>query len=105
AAASAVMSVDARTPDGLRLERTRVGMQPVVFDDRPQNLIDILAVAPERLADKTFFDRAELAERTVAAAVGHSGTRLDAMDTDSSDCEIDDHARGLLENAQTPERR
>src|SRR3954471_3829091 len=55
---------------------------PILVEDRPQRLIQVLAVLLERLAKYPFLHRTELAERAVAAAIADRGARLEAMHTD-----------------------
>ena len=54
--------MDPGTPHGLRTA-------PVLVQDRPQRLVEVFAVAEERLAQDAFLHRADLAQRAVAATV------------------------------------
>src|SRR5213079_2983141 len=55
-------SVNPRTPD-------RLGSSPVFVENRPQRLVEILAIAQERLPQDTFLQRTNLTERAVAATI------------------------------------
>src|SRR3954454_14388060 len=78
---------------------------PILVEDRPQRLIEVLAVLLERLAKHPFLHRTELAERAVAAAVADRGARLEAMHTDLLEREAHDQLRAFLEHAGAPVRR
>jgi hypothetical protein len=68
-------SVDASAPDSL-------GSAPVLGQDRPKRLIQVLTVTQERSSQDTLLYGAHLAERPVAPSVGHSGARLEPVHTD-----------------------
>ena len=76
---------------------------PVVREDAPQHLIVKLAMAKERTAQQAFLHCADLAERAVAAAVGHGGTGLKALCAHDIECEVENQARPFEEDARAPE--
>src|SRR5688500_2521775 len=92
------LSVKLRTPDGLRLA-------PVFLEDRPQDLIEIPAVALERAAEDAFLERADLAQRRIAAAVRGDRPGFEAVHADYAEREIDDGFCAFHEYAASPERR
>ena len=64
--------------------------QPQLFpQDRPERLIDVLAVAHERPTKNAFVDGPNFAERAVAAAVAHGGARLEAVRPQGVEGEVD----------------
>src|SRR6188472_422548 len=62
-------------------------------------------VTAERAAQDAFLDRADLAQRAVAAAVGDRRAGFEAMHADRVDREVDDHAGALGEDSRAPELR
>src|SRR3954469_7913858 len=78
---------------------------PVLGENRPQSLIQVLAVLQEGLAKDAFLHCADLAERAVAAPVADRGPRLEAMHTDLFERETDQHLGAFLEHAGAPVRR
>src|SRR4030095_15342530 len=77
---------------------------PVFVENRPQRLVEILAVAQERLPQDPFLDRADLPQRAVAATVRDRSTRLEAVRSHDIEREVDDHLRAVDEGARAPER-
>src|SRR5262245_50961805 len=88
--------VNARTPHRLRAA-------PVLVEDRPQGLVEVLTVAQERLSQDAFLNRADLSQRTVSAPVRDGSTRLEAMRADRVEREVDHHASAVEERARAPE--
>src|SRR6185436_16816735 len=78
---------------------------PVLVENRPQRLIQVLAVLQKGLAQNAFLHRADLAERTVAAPVADRGPRLETMHTDLFEREPDQQLGAFLEHAGAPVRR
>src|SRR5262249_49940722 len=78
---------------------------PVDFDHRVQHLVEIDAVAEERLAQDAFLDAADFLERAVAASVRHGGARLEAVHAERVEGEPQDELGGVLEHARAPEGR
>src|SRR3954462_2690921 len=72
--------------------------RPVLGENRPQRLIQVLAVLQEGLAKDAFLHCADLAERAVAAPVADRGPRLEAMHTDLFERETDQHLGAFLEH-------
>src|SRR5712691_1298974 len=65
-----------------RSHHRRARDAPVAFENRVKDLIDILAVAEERLAENAFLDGANLQQRAVAAAVRNRRARFQPVNTD-----------------------
>src|SRR4029453_18560606 len=78
---------------------------PVLVEDGPQRLVEILAVAEERLAQDAFLHRANLPQRAVAATVEDPCAGLEPVRVDGVERKVDDHARAVHEHARAPERR
>src|SRR4051794_40863318 len=74
-------SVNPRTPD-------RLGSSPVFVENRPQRLVEILAIAQERLPQDAFLQRTHLAERAVAATIRDRSTRLETVRPDDVEREV-----------------
>src|SRR5204863_6357345 len=55
---------------------------PVFVQDRPERLIEILAVLEERLAKQSFLHGAHLLERAVSASVAHRRACLQPVNAD-----------------------
>src|SRR5690606_16591078 len=62
---------------------------PVLSQDRPEQLVVIFAAPEERPAEHALLYRAELAQRAVAAAVGHGRPGFDAMGADGVEDEVE----------------
>ena len=60
----------------------RLRPAPVLVEDRPQRLVEVFAVAEERLAQDALLLRAHLAERAVAATVRDRSPRLEPVRAD-----------------------
>src|SRR5258708_3715433 len=86
----------AAAPDHLRA--------PVLVNHGPHGLIEILAVLEERLPQDAFLLRADLPQRGVAAQVAQRGARLEAVDADRFERELDHELGAFLEDAGAPER-
>src|SRR5687767_14710470 len=67
--------MNASAPDGL-------GAAPVLVQDRPERLIQILTVSQERLPQDPLLCCADLPQGTVTASVGDGGARLKPVDAD-----------------------
>src|ERR1043165_377780 len=78
---------------------------PILVQDRPQCLVEVLAVAEERLAQDAFLHRADLAQRAVAPPVEDGGAGLEPVSLDDVERKVDDHARAIREHPRAPERR
>src|SRR5450759_2352684 len=90
--------VNARAPhDALRL--------PILVQNRPEGLVEIFAVAEERLAQDAFLHRANLPQGAVAATVEDRRAGLEAVRVDGVERKVDDHARAVHAPARAPERR
>src|SRR3954465_11507542 len=92
--------------DSARLLRSPVGSRlPVLVENRPQHLVEVLTVLQERLPQYAFLHRAHLAERAVAAAVTDRRARPQTGHADRAEREADQQLRAVLEHARAPERR
>src|SRR3989442_2715945 len=91
-------SVNNALPDLLRL-------QPILVENRPQHLIQLLAIPHERLTKNPFLHRADLLQRAVAATVPDRRTCLEAMHADCFEREVDDELGAFLEDSRAPEGR
>src|SRR4051812_47411 len=78
---------------------------PVLGENRPQRLIQVLAVLEEGLPKDAFLHCADLAERAVATPVVDRGPRLQAMHTDLFERETHQQLGAFLEHARAPVRR
>src|SRR5947208_6804075 len=58
---------------------------PIFFQQRPQHLIDVLAVPADRAAQNPFLDGAELPERGVAATVLKQDARFEPPRADGAE--------------------
>src|SRR3954447_19222371 len=79
------------------------GASPVLRENRPERLIEVLAVAQERLAQDALARRADLPQRAVAAAVQHRRPRLEPVRADRVERELHDELRAVAEHAGPPE--
>src|SRR4051812_31846954 len=82
----------------------RLGLAPVLPDDRPECLVEVFAVAQEALAQHGLFHRSDFRERAVAPAVRYRGARLEAMHADCLECKLHRQPRSIHENPRAPER-
>src|SRR5439155_7520514 len=78
---------------------------PIGVDDGVERLIQIAAVAQQRLAQQAFLHGADLLERAVAAAVEDRRARFEAADAHRVEYELEDQLRAVLEDAGAPEGR
>src|SRR5258706_2236747 len=78
---------------------------PIVFQDGPQYLIEILATTPNRFAQDAFLPRAELAQRAVGASILEHDACLEAIGADRFECERSDEARHIHKRAGAANRR
>src|SRR5688500_1833732 len=85
---------------------------PFAVEDRPEDLVEILAVAEERAAPEAgrhraaqdaFLPRADLPERRVAAPVLDRRARFEPMHADGLEREAHDLAGAFDEDARAPE--
>src|SRR5262249_33706203 len=81
----------------------RLGLQPILVDDRPQQLIQVLAIAKERLPQHALAPGAELAQRAVAAAVQRRRTRFQPMNPDDQEPVVERQRGAVEERACAPE--
>ena len=79
------------------------GPPPVGFQDRPEHLIQILAVAQEGPTQNAFLNRAELAKRTVATTVPNGGPSFQPVDPDRVERERQDELSAGHEQPCAPE--
>src|SRR4051812_24076469 len=75
----------------------RTGGPPILVEDGPQGLVEVLAVAQERLAQDALLDGADLPQRAVAAAVGDRRTRLEPVRLHGVEREVDHELRAVRE--------
>src|SRR6185503_5913018 len=80
-------------------------LAPVLFQQRPQHLIDVLVVPPNRTAENAFLDGAELAERRVTAPVLEQHARLEPPRADSVEREGSGQTDCFDEDAGATRRR
>ena len=78
---------------------------PIIFDDRVEDLVEILSVTPERLPENSFLHRARLEHRPVAPSVQYGHARSESMHTECFERERENQVSGLLERPRAPERR
>src|SRR5207237_4629154 len=88
----------AGTPDRLRFE-------PVLLQNCPQSLVQMLAVADKRPPQHALLHRSELSQRAVAASVSERRTRFQPMHAQNLEREVDDQFGAVDEHAETPEFR
>src|SRR5687768_7451426 len=89
---------DASAPRGL-------GLAPLLREDRPQHLIEKLAVLQERTAQHAFLHGAEFAQRAVAAPVGYRRARFEPAHVEYLNRKVHHHAPSINEHARAPELR
>src|SRR5262245_42242910 len=75
---------------------------PVLVENRPQRLIEILAVLQERPAEQPFLHRTDLPKRAVPASVVDRSPRLEAMNPDLLEREADQQFGSILEDSGAP---
>src|SRR5947207_2220428 len=92
------VSVELGAPDSLR-------SVPILFDNRPQRLIEICSTAKERFSQDALLDRAQLSKGAIAAAVLHGRSRFKAMDANDFECKLDHKLSPLREQSAAPECR
>src|SRR5437588_767672 len=85
-----------RAPHGLRTV-------PILFDNRPQCLIEIFSTAKERFSQDALLDRAHLSKGAIAAAVLNGRSRFQAMDANDFECKLDHKLSSLREQSAAPE--
>src|SRR5689334_24792128 len=83
----------------------RFGAEPLFGEDRPQHLIEVLAVAEERSPEYALARRADLAQRAAAASVGRRRPRLEPVHADRGEREVERQLRAVDEQAAAPELR
>src|SRR5262245_42860121 len=88
-----------------RGDRTGFSTEPVFVEDRPQRLVEILAVLEERPPQHAFLHGADLAKRAVAASVLQRGPRLEPVDAHRFEREPNEELGAVDERAGSPERR
>ena len=69
---------------------------PVFVDDRVERLIEVLAVAKERLAKHPFLHSTDLPQCAVAAAIPQRGACFEPMHAERFKSESQDELRTLL---------
>src|SRR5437762_9233285 len=80
-------------------------LAPVVVEDRVQHLIDVLAVAPERLPQHRLLHGASLQQRAVAASVEDRGARLEPVHAERLEDELLHQLRAVFEYTGAPQCR
>src|SRR5919202_1366123 len=75
---------------------------PVLVENRPEDLVEVLAVAEKRLSQDAFLNRAHLLERAVSAAVAQGSARFEAVDSHRIEREGDHELRAFLEHRRSP---
>src|SRR5205823_393171 len=81
------------------------GLAPVFFENGPQNLIEIFAVALKRTSQHAFLDSADFFERRVPTDIRRARARLETMNTHDVECNVHHKFRSCPEHACAPERR
>src|SRR5262245_29971892 len=81
------------------------GRLPVFIDDRVECLIEVLAVAKERLAKHPFLHGTNLPQCAVAAAIPQRGACFESMHAERFESESQDELRTFLKDPEAPERR
>src|SRR6266571_1395329 len=66
---------------------------PVFLQERPEDLVEVLAVAAHRAPEDPFLHGADLPERAVGAAVLQQHSRFEAMGADAAEGEGPDEMR------------
>src|SRR6187401_1895685 len=79
-------------------------LAPILFEERPQHLINVFAVQPSRAAQDAFLDRAEFAEGGVRASVLHQHPRLKPPYADRTEREGSNQADGFEKDAGAARR-
>ena len=72
---------------------------PVLFEHRPEHLVEVFAAAADRSPQDAFLHGAQLAKRAVAAAVLQQHARLEPVRADRAEREGSDEARRFHEHA------
>src|SRR5262247_4078057 len=75
---------------------------PVLGQEGPERLIEILAAPAERSSQHRFLHGADLLERAVAAAVLERRARLEASRADDLERKVDDEVGAVREDASSP---
>jgi hypothetical protein len=78
---------------------------PVLGQDRPESLIETLAVFLEGLPEKTFLHGADLLQSAVAAAVLNDSASFQPMNADFLKCELHHQFGSSMKYAGSPVRR
>src|SRR5687767_12131911 len=89
-------SVDDRAPD-------RLGLVPVLPDDRPERLVEVLAPPQEAAAQHGFFHGADLGQRPIPTAVRDGCPRFEAVHADGVECKVHGAPRCVDEDSRSPE--
>src|ERR1043166_7181537 len=84
---------------------TQLRASPVLGEDRPERLIEVLAVAQEGLAQDPLARGADLPQRAVAAAVQDRRACLEAVRANRLERELHGELRAVDEHARAPELR
>src|SRR5436190_7737927 len=85
--------------------RGSLRLEPVGGNNRPHDLIQILAVLQQRSPKDAFLHRTELAQGAIAAAVLHGRARLEAVHVRVLEGEINRGPRAREKQARSPEWR
>src|SRR5450830_215306 len=72
------------------------GAAPLVIEDRPQGLVEILAVPVERLAEYPFLHGTDFSERAITATVADGGARFETVDAHGLECKLHHEFRSFL---------
>src|SRR5206468_6469784 len=87
---------DAEAPDRLRVA-------PVVIEQRPEGLIQVLSVAQERPPQDALLHGADFSQRPVAAPVPNGRARFQPMRADDVERKVEHQPAAFDENARSPE--
>src|SRR6188768_2460071 len=80
-------------------------LAPILFEERPEHLINVFAVQPGRAAQDAFFDCAEFPESGVRAPVLHKHPRLQPPDPDLTERKGPDQTDGFEKDTGAARRR
>src|SRR5579864_9502898 len=75
---------------------------PVGVQDRPERLVEALAISLERLSEDPFLDGADLPQRTVSPAVSERRARLEPADADGVERKAEHQPGAFVEHAGAP---
>ena len=79
-------------------------LTPIFFENRVEHLIEVLAVAEERLPQPRFLHGAELQECAVASPISYRRARFQPVDRERVEDEVEHELRTFMEHAGSPKR-